>query len=258
MSELPVPERIILAIDTSQKNEAERLAAIAKEAGARFVKLGLQLSSAQGWQYCSRLAYRHGLDWLADGKIVDIPNTVAGEGFRGKGGTIENIVNLPHPPFAITTYTTANMDALIRAQEVAGDVKMLGVTELTSTSDQECYETYGPFDQEELTDEELADFRRKTVMRRAQRAVHAGLAGVVTSSLEVGMITSDTETQGLFTLVPGTRSVGVSHGDQARVGTPAAAIQDGADLLVIGRQITGADNPAQAYEALVAEIGAAL
>jgi orotidine-5'-phosphate decarboxylase len=84
------------------------------------------------------------------------------------------------------------------------------------------------------------------------------LAGVVSSPLEVGMIKGDPETQDLFAMIPGTRSASADHGDQARVTTPAVAIQDGADLLVIGRQISQAENPAAAFEAVVAEIGVVL
>ena len=59
-------------------------------------------------------------------------------------------------------------------------------------------------------------------------------------------------------MIPGTRSASAEHADQARVGTPAGAIRDGADLLVIGRQITQAEDPAQAFEELVIEIQGAV
>ncbi|MET0779354.1 MAG: orotidine 5'-phosphate decarboxylase / HUMPS family protein, partial [Candidatus Saccharimonadales bacterium] len=182
----------------------------------------------------------------------------AGRGSNDSGGTVNNIAGLAHPPFGITIHTTVGHEAMEKAQQVAGNVKMLGVTVLTSISDKGCYAMYGPeFDPAQPPSaEEMATFRRSTVVRRARSAAQAGLAGFVSSPLEVGRIKSDPATQGMFAMIPGTRSAGADRGDQSRVATPGAAIQDGADLLVIGRQITQAENPAAAYEALVAEIEA--
>lgn len=237
MAELPARERIILAIDTSREEDAERLATVAQEAGARFVKLGLELSSATSWRYCSELAASHGLDWVADAKLDDIPNTVV--------GAVKNIKALEHKPFGITMHTTAGIEAMRTAQEEAEEIKMLGVTVLTSISDEECERIL------------FGAPARQKVMDLAEAASSAGLKGVVSSPKEVGMIKSNEATRGLFAMIPGTRSADAEVQDQARVGTPAAAIKDGADLLVIGRQITQAEDPAQAYEALVAEIEAA-
>ncbi len=237
MAELPARERIILAIDTSREEDAERLATVAQEAGARFVKLGLELSSATSWRYCSELAASHGLDWVADAKLDDIPNTVV--------GAVKNIKGLEHPPFGITMHTTSGIEAMRAAQEEAEGIKMLGVTVLTSIKEDEVEKLYRvPVGQK--------------VMELARDAVGAGVLGFVSSPLEVGTIKGDPETQCLFAMIPGTRSAMAEHADQARVGTPAAAIKDGADLLVIGRQITQAEDPAQAYEALVAEIEGAM
>ncbi len=78
MPEPGMEERIILAVDTSAREEAARLVGIAQEAGARYVKLGLELFSATSWQYCSEIAAEYDLDWVADAKLDDIPNTVVG------------------------------------------------------------------------------------------------------------------------------------------------------------------------------------
>ena len=237
MAELPARERIILAIDTSREADAERLVRVAKDAGARFVKLGLELSSATSWQYCSELAGKNGLDWVADAKLDDIPNTVV--------GAVKNIKSLQHRPFGITMHTTSGKEAMRTAQEEAEDIKMLGVTILTSLTEEEALELYGVP-------------TRQKVLELARNAASVGLKGVVSSPLEVGLIKHSPETQDLFAMIPGTRSASADVQDQARVGTPAAAIADGADLLVIGRQITHAQDPAQAYEALVTEIEGAL
>ncbi len=237
MSELPARERIILAIDASRAEDAERLAQIAEEAGARFVKLGLELQTATSWDYCADLAGRHGLDWVADAKLDDIPTTVA--------GAVKNIAAKSHAPFGITIHTKAGIDAMRVSQEEAGDILMLGVTELTSIPAEETEARYG------LTRPEL-------VTRLARDAAVAGLKGVVASPKEVGGIKSDEVTSNLFAMIPGTRSAGADSHDQSNVRTPTAAIRDGADLLVIGRQIAKAEDPAQAYEDLVSELEAAL
>ncbi|MBI2009049.1 orotidine-5'-phosphate decarboxylase [Candidatus Saccharibacteria bacterium] len=237
MAELPARERIILAIDTSKEADAERLARIAQEAGARFVKLGIELSSATSWRYCSELAAGHGLDWVADAKLDDIPNTVV--------GAVKNIKALEHQPLGITMHATAGAEAMRTAQEEAEDIKMLAVTILTSIEDEEVKKIYRvPVGQK--------------VMELARDIVAAKALGIVSSPLEVGMIKGDPETRNLFAMIPGTRSATAEHDDQARVGTPAAAIKDDADLLVIGRQITQSEDPAQAYEELVEEIEGAI
>lgn len=233
MSELPIRERVILAIDTSEKDQAERLARIAKQAGARFVKLGLELSSANDWRYCSDLAARNGLDWVADAKLADIPNTIA--------KTVKNIVSLDHRPFGITMHAFSGDETMRIAQETAGDVKMLGVTILTSMGDAESIRKYGKPVSEK-------------VLELAEDAARVKMAGVVSSAKEVGAIKSNQLTSCLFTMIPGTRSEYASTQDQVRVATPGEAIADGADLLVIGRQITQASVPEEAYEMLIDEL----
>jgi orotidine-5'-phosphate decarboxylase len=100
--------------------------------------------------------------------------------------------------------------------------------------------------------------RDQLVRRFAVSAVESGLTGLVCSAREVGDIKLHDNTKGLLTLVPGTRSKGASSDDQKNITTPAQAIQAGADLLVIGRQVTAADSPEEAYEAVVEEIEGAL
>lgn len=233
-AELSSQERIILAIDASREDDARSLAALAKESGARFVKLGLELSSATSWRFCSELAAENELDWVADAKLDDIPNTVA--------ATVRNIATLPLPPFGITMHTTAGKEAMEAAQEEAGNIKMLGVTVLTSIKDEEVRNIY------------KTESARGKVFELATDAAMAGLKGVVCSPLEVGSIKKYAGTKDLFAMIPGARSAGAESQDQARTATPGQAIKNGADLLVIGRQITKAEDPAAAFELLVEEI----
>lgn len=233
MSELSANERIILAIDTSGIEEAERLMSLAKDIGSKFVKCGLELSSTIGWQGCSELAAEKNLEWVADAKLDDIPNTVA--------KTVRNIGSLDHAPFGITIHTTSGIEAMRVAQEEADSIKMLGVTVLTSITDEEARRLY------------RVPVRQK-VIELAYDAVDAGIKGIVSSPLEVGLIKNKPKTSNLFAMIPGTRSSSADVQDQARVGTPSAAIRDGADLLVVGRQITQAENPTEAFEELIEEI----
>jgi orotidine-5'-phosphate decarboxylase len=229
-------ERIILAIDTSNTKKAEKLANLAAKVGARFIKFGLELSSAVSWEFCSKLAKKHNLRWVADAKLDDIPNTVE--------KAVLNLKSLSYPPFGITMHTTAGFESMRLAQSAAGEIIMFGVTVLTSISDDEAKTIYN----ESISTK---------VVQLAKMAKQAGLKGVVASPREVGAIKKDSNTKDLFAMIPGTRSASADTNDQKRITTPAQAIKDGADLLVIGRQITQANNPAQAYNDLIKEIEAA-
>ena len=92
-------------------------------------------------------------------------------------------------------------------------------------------------------------------MRLAVLAQEAGLDGVVCSPQEIAAIRAACGRDVLL-VVPGVRPAGAASGDQKRVATPAEAVRAGADLLVVGRPITGAPDPAAAARAIVAEIGA--
>jgi orotidine-5'-phosphate decarboxylase len=90
--------------------------------------------------------------------------------------------------------------------------------------------------------------------QRLEWASKAGCDGVVCSALEIGEVRA----AGLRTMVPGIRVGAVEGDDQARVATPEDAIRDGADWLVIGRPVTGADDPAQAAAGIHALVERAL
>src|SRR3989338_909748 len=225
--------RIILATDTANAAEAEKLAELAKSAGAIYIKFGLQLATAKSWQWCAKLAKKHQLDWVADAKLDDIPNTTS--------ASVASLVKLTHSPYAITIHTTAGHQAMLGAQAKAGQVKIFGVTVLTSLSDEECQRIYG-------------STAKEKVLELAQSAATAGLAGIVASPQEVSMIKQNEKTKNLLTMIPGARSTRVQTVDQARVATPAETIAAGADLLVIGREITQASDPATAFAKIIDDI----
>jgi len=91
------------------------------------------------------------------------------------------------------------------------------------------------------------------VARRVRQAMAAGIDGIVASPLEARTIRQIAGPDA-FLVTPGVRSAGAAKGDQKRVATPAQAIRDGADYLVIGRQVTRAADPAAAMAAIRAEL----
>lgn len=240
-------ERVILAVDVSTEQDAERLVGVAQQAGARFVKLGLELSSATSWGYCSDLAASHGLDWVADAKLDDISNTVV--------KTAKNIAEKTHAPFGITVHANSAEATLRDAQQAVGDIMMLGITELTDVPEEETEETYKVYVSE--INKFVGMTRKELVMARAEKAARAKLKGIVASPREVGMLKAYEVTSGLFAMISGTRSPGADSHEQANVGTPTAAIRDRADLLVIGREVTNAEDPAAAFQNVVRQIEAA-
>ncbi len=226
-------QKIVLSIDTENPDEAERLAKVAANAGGKFIKFGLQLATAQSWQFCAEIAKRAGLDWIADAKLDDIPNTVV--------GGINSLKKLEHPPVGITIHATIGQQGMSDAQTNAGDIVIFGVTVLTSLSDDESQRIYG------------APVAQK-VIELAEAAAEAGLKGLVASPLEVSELKKNSKTKALLTLIPGSRSKEAKAADQARTATPIETVQAGADLLVIGREITQSDDSEAAYAKIVKEI----
>lgn len=236
-SKLSAAERVVLAIDTADEQEAEKLAELAKTAGARYIKFGLQLATAKSWDWCARLAAKYHLEWIADAKLDDIPNTIE--------ASIGSLLELSQPPYAITIHASAGRQAMKRAQVKAGSVKIFCVTVLTSLGDDEARQIYG------------APVQAK-VIELASMAADAGVAGIVASPQEVALINKKSNLSELITLIPGTRSEHAQVGDQARVTTPSKAIKAGADLLVIGREITQANDPAQAFNKIIKNVEGAI
>jgi orotidine-5'-phosphate decarboxylase len=227
-------ERIVLAVDTSDPKRAQELAKIAGGSGAGMIKGGLEFWSKESFREFGKLAADNGLLWIGDPKLKDIPNTVA--------RAAANFVNLSNPPVGITMHTTAGRAAMRAANAaVDGNAIIFGVTVLSSMEEDEVERIFGRG-------------RLEQVLNLASMAVEAGIGGLVASPLEVGAIKRNPMMSSLITMIPGTRSSGVDHGDQRNVATPFEAIRDGADLLVIGRQITNAADPRGEFQRVADEI----
>ncbi|HEV8267558.1 MAG TPA: orotidine-5'-phosphate decarboxylase, partial [Thermoanaerobaculia bacterium] len=175
-----------------------------------------------------------------DLKLHDIPNTVAGAA-AAAARTGASIVNV---------HAQGGREMMKRGADAAREEaaksglrapKVIAVTILTS------------LDAAGLTETGVAGAPRAAALRLAALAKEAGLDGVVCSPEEVAAIRAACG-DGFFLVVPGIRPAGSAAGDQKRIATPAAAIADGADLLVVGRPITGSEDPMAAARAVAAEI----
>lgn len=232
MRPIPSRDRLIVALDVPNVAEAERLVQLLGDR-VTFYKVGLQLIYAGDIDFAKGLV-RSGKQVFLDGKLLDIDNTVA--------HAVGSIVPLGMTLLTVHAYPKA-MRAAVAARGNA-PLKLLGVTVLTSMDD---------------ADVAAAGYDATVsalVARRAADAKAAGMDGVVASPHEAAVVRRAVGPDMLI-VTPGVRPAGADAGDQRRVATPAAAIRDGADYLVVGRPVTGAADPAGAAEAIVAEIEAA-
>lgn len=221
---------ILCAIDTPDRARAQRLvSALAGSVGG--VKLGLEFFSANGPEGVRAVA--RGIELFLDLKLHDIPNTVA--------GAVRSALALD--PLLLTLHCAGGPAMLRAAAEARGvqRTKLLGVTVLTSLDDSDLAATgqSGPIENQ--------------VRRLALLAKQSGLDGVVCSPQEVALLRQACGPDFLL-VVPGIRPAGSAAGDQKRIQTPRAAIEAGADYLVIGRPITEAGDPAAAARAILAEL----
>jgi len=209
---------IFVAIDTPS---LERARALAEQIGssAGGVKLGLEFFSANGPAGVAAIL-RLGIPVFLDLKLHDIPNTVA--------KAVEALRQLEP---AVLTVHAAGGRAMLEAAKAAAapTTKVVAVTVLTS------------LDREDLQSIGIQGDPAEQVRRLAQLARDAGLDGMVCSGAEVGAA-RQVWPDGFF-VVPGVRLPGGAAGDQKRVVTPREALDNGASILVIGRPITGAEDP---------------
>ena len=224
---------LIIALDVD--NTAEALALVDHIGpAADFYKVGMELYAAGGMEFVSHLAsFRKNV--FLDLKLYDIGETV-------KRAT-KKICSSGAVAFLTVHGSRTVMQAAVEGRGNSS-VKLLAVTVLTS------------FDQVDLADlgypVEISDL----VELRVKKAMESGMDGIVCSPLEIARVREIGGTR-LTLVIPGVRSEGAAAGDQKRVATPAQAIRDGADYLVIGRQVTRAADPRRACEEILAEIGAA-
>jgi orotidine-5'-phosphate decarboxylase len=224
---------VFVALDTPDLAEALKLAAHVRPHVGGF-KVGLEFMTANGPEGVRRIVGL-GLPVFADTKFHDIPNTVAGasRAIASLGVAIFNV----HASGG-SAMMQAAADA---ARQVDPAIKTIAVTVLTSLDDNV------------LSEVGQHQPAREQVARLAALTKSAGLNGVVCAAHEIA-IARQTGGREFLVVVPGIRPAGSALGDQRRVMSPGEAQQAGADILVIGRPISAAADPARA----AAEIASSL
>jgi orotidine-5'-phosphate decarboxylase len=225
-------DKIIVPLDVPDKESA--IALLDQLPQVTFWKVGLELFVSDGKEILQVLRERQKRVFL-DLKFHDIPNTVAG----ACRSALRYNVDL------LTIHATAGREALTAAVDAKGDnskTKLIAITLLTSLNSRNlAFDLKVPL--------ELSEY----ALQMALLTKEAGLDGAVCSPQEVQDIRRLCGED--FTLVcPGVRPQWAATGDQRRVMTPAAALKAGASYLVIGRPITQANNPAEAFERICEEI----
>ena len=222
------PAPLAVALDAPDAATAARWAA-AVAPHVQVLKVGLELFCSSGPQVVDQV--RSGREVFLDLKLHDIPHTVAGAA---------RAVALLRPRF-LTVHAAGGADMVRAAVEAAPDVTITAVTVLTSLSAADLAQTG------------LAGPPLDAVLRLAALAVGAGAGALVCSPQEVAAVRREVG-PGIVLVTPGVRPAGAQVGDQARVATPQQALADGADLLVVGRPITGAPDPGAAAAGLAAAL----
>jgi orotidine-5'-phosphate decarboxylase len=220
---------LIIALDFDSAREADALvSALGDSAG--FYKVGMELFAAAGPDYVRSLTDR-GKRVFLDMKYYDI------------GETVKRAVAVAAKSGATFLTVHAVAQVMRAAMEGGGDseLKLLAVTVLTS------------LDQSDLLGMGHQCTVSELVAMRVAQAREIGIDGLVASPLEARAIRKLAGPDAIL-VTPGVRSRGVAQGDQKRVATPAEAIHDGADYLVIGRQVTRAVDPVAAVAAIRDEL----
>ena len=249
---VPTPtlsQRLIVALDVSDRSSALRLVEQLNDLDVSF-KIGSQLFTAEGPGLVREIASSASPVFL-DLKFHDIPNTVAGAvaSAANLGVAIINIHGLGGSEMMQAARRAVN-EALGRHTIPGGTLKarpaVIAVTVLTSMS------------VEGLSEVGVGEGVESEVIRLARLARTSGLDGVVASAREISAIRDEVAASNFLIVTPGVRPEGSSVGDQKRVGTPAQAIGDGADYIVVGRPITGSPDPRNAAQRILEEVGRAI
>ena len=225
-------DRLIVALDVPNALAGAELAAKIGDA-VGFYKIGLGMLTGGGLALANELKQEHGKRICLDMKLFDI------------GATVEAAVR-GLAQFDLDFLTVHGDPHVVRAAKEGAansDMKILAVTILTSLD---------RFDLDDCLIQagDIPDL----VQERASRAFDAGADGVIASPQEASLIRALPQATGRLIVTPGVRPAGADLGDQKRVATPATAIADGADHIVVGRPVWTASDPRAAAEAIVTEL----
>ena len=228
-------DRLIVALDVQNALQGLQLAERIGDA-VSFYKIGLGMLTGGGLALANELKAEHGKRIFLDMKLFDIGATVE-NAVRGLAQYDLDFLTVHGDPYVVKA-----------AKEGASgkDMKILAVTILTSLD-------RADLDGALIKDGDIRDL----VQERAGNAFAAGADGVIASPQEAALIRALPEAEGKLIVTPGVRPAGAALGDQKRVATPASAISDGADHIVVGRPIWQAEDPKSAAEAILAELKSA-
>jgi orotidine-5'-phosphate decarboxylase len=225
-------DRLIVALDVPNVVQGLDLAARLGDS-VSFYKIGLGMLTGGGFALANELKQEQGKRIFLDMKLFDI------------GATIEAAVR-GIAQYDLDFLTVHGDPQVVRAAcegKRGKDLKILAVTVLTSLDRADLdANLIKPGDIHEIT------------LERAAKALEAGADGVIASPQEAAMIRALPQAKGRLIVTPGVRPAGAASGDQKRIATPAKAISDGANHIVVGRPIWQAADPAAAARAIVAEL----
>lgn len=224
------PAPIAVALDAPDLETAARWAGLVTP-HVSTVKVGLELYLRYGPDVIASVRGASGVQVFLDLKLHDIPNTVS--------GAARAVARLR--PSILTVHAAGGPAMIKAAVEAAPHTQIAAVTVLTSLDDAD------------LDRIGIAGPAHDAVRRLSVLSVSAGATALVCSPHEVAAVRAEVGDD-ITLITPGVRPAGADSQDQARVATPEQAFADGADLLVIGRPITGAPDPGAAAAAIAASL----
>jgi len=235
--EIRLTQKIIIALDVKTGQDA--LALVDKLDDAEVFKVGLELFTAEGPSLFDELKARQKRLFL-DLKFHDIPNTVAGAVASGTRHGIQ----------MMTLHAAGGREMMERAKEAVETEAqntglsrplLLGVTILTSLKESQ------------LAEIGMEASTEAQVLRLARLAKDAGMDGVVCSPWEIEIIKEECG-KDFLVVSPGIRPAWAAAQDQKRIMTPSQAVHKGADFIVIGRPVTQASSPSEAFARIIDEL----
>lgn len=237
-SNIPADERIIVALDCG-RDEAIGLAEKLRDR-AKWVKVGMTLYYACGPSIVAAFKQR-GYKVFLDLKLHDIPFQIEGAA-KSAALTGADMITM-HTLGGKAMLEAAQRGVVAAAQERGANsvAVTLGITVLTS------------MDEVALSQIGIERTPAEQVLLLGEVAKDAGISGVVASAQEAAALREILGPQA-YIVTPGIRPAGADAGDQSRIATPAQAFANGASHIVIGRPITKSDDPAAAFDAIVAEV----
>ena len=227
-------DRLIVALDVPNALQGLQLADQLGDT-VSFYKIGLGMLTGGGLALANELKEERGKRIFLDMKLFDIAATIEAA-VRGLAQFDLDFLTVHGDPHVVRA---------AREGAAGSNLKILAVTVLTSLDRDD-------LDANQIKEGTIPDL----VTERAARAFEAGAHGVIASPQEAKLVRALPEAKDRLIVTPGVRPVGADAGDQKRIATPAQAIADGADHVVVGRPIHRAPDPAAAARAIVDEIRA--